>query len=128
MKHLVERAGLSGGFHIDSAGTSREEIGNGIHPGTARKLRSAGIPVGGHRARQVTSDDFREFDYIIGMDGANLRNLQRMSPPGCTAVICRLLDFAGTGADIADPWYTGDFEATYRDVLAGCTALLKNLR
>lgn len=128
MKYLVEQAGLAELFFIDSAGTSREEIGNGVHPGTVRKLRSLGIPVGGHRARQITSDDFREFDYIIGMDSANIRNLVRLVPPGCNVPVCRLLEFAGRNSDIADPWYTGNFDATYNDVVQGCTALLEKLR
>ena len=124
MKYLVEKAGLSSEFYIDSAGTSREEIGNGVHYGTVNKLRSVGIPVGNHRARQITSDDFREFDYIIGMDYANKRNLLRMVPPGCNVPINLLLEFAGIDADIADPWYTGDFQATWDDVAEGCEALL----
>ncbi len=105
-------------FVIDSAATSREEIGNPPHRGTVNKLGELGIPSGAYRARQVTLDDYDKFDYIIGMDTANIRNLNRMlnhDPEGSY----KLLSFAGSGRDIADPWYTGDFDETYRDVEEG---------
>lgn len=126
MKDLVNRSGLSNSFYIDSAATSREEIGNPVHHGTRRKLREAGIPCGDHRARQMRASEYDEFDYIIGMDSWNIRNINRIignnDPDG---KVSKLLDFTDRrGADIADPWYTGNFDVTYTDVKEGCKALL----
>ena len=123
---LVNRSGLSNSFYIDSAATSREEIGNPVHHGTRRKLREAGIPCGDHRARQMRASEYDEFDYIIGMDSWNIRNINRIignnDPDG---KVSKLLDFTDRrGADIADPWYTGNFDVTYTDVKEGCEALL----
>lgn len=123
---LVNRSGLSDSFYIDSAATSREEIGNPVHHGTRRKLREAGIPCGDHRARQMRASEYDEFDYIIGMDSWNIRNINRIignnDPDG---KVSKLLDFTDRrGADIADPWYTGNFDVTYTDVKEGCEALL----
>ena len=121
---MAKQFNVSLGFTADTsqAKSAIQSLVSALH-----KLRSVGIPVGNHRARQITSDDFREFDYIIGMDYANKRNLLRMVPPGCNVPINLLLEFAGIDADIADPWYTGNFDATYIDVLKGCTALLEKL-
>lgn len=127
MKHLVREAGVEGEFHIDSAATSTEEIGNGVHHGTRRKLAQVGIPCGDHRARQVTWRDYEAFDYIIGMDNANIRNLRRMLKNDPEGKISMMLDYTERPGEVADPWYTGDFEATYRDVLEGCQGLLKKL-
>ena len=127
MKHLVREAGVEGEFCIDSAATSTEEIGNGIHHGTRRKLAQVGIPCGDHRARQVTWRDYEAFDYIIGMDNANIRNLRRMLKNDPEGKISMMLDYTDRPGEVADPWYTGDFEATYRDVLEGCQGLLKKL-
>jgi len=127
MKHLVKQAGLKDAFFIDSAATSTEEIGNGVHCGTRRKLAQVGIPCSDHRARQVTWADYQKFDLLIGMDEANLRNLRRMLKNDPDSKISLLLDYTDRPDAIADPWYTGDFDATYRDVLEGCTALLKQL-
>ena len=127
MKHLAAQSGRESAFFIDSAATSTEEIGNGVHHGTRRKLAQVGIPCGDHRARQVTWADYREFDLIIGMDEANLRNLRRMLKNDPDNKISLLLDYTDRPGAIADPWYTGDFDATYRDVLEGCTALLNQL-
>lgn len=127
MKHLVKEAGVSSEFYIDSAATSTEEIGNGVHHGTRRKLAQVGIPCGDHRARQVTWKDYEEFDYIIGMDNANIRNLRRMLKNDPDGKISRILDYTDRPGEVADPWYTGDFDATYRDVLEGCQGLLKKL-
>lgn len=128
MKYLVKEAGLEDSFFIDSAGTSREEIGNGVHYGTVAKLRSVGIPVGNHRARQITQADFKNFDYIVAMDRANVRNLQAVAPVAYRDKISKLLSYAGIADDIADPWYTGNFDETYEDVMTGCKALLKKIR
>ena len=128
MKHLVKQAGLKDAFFIDSAATSTEEIGNGVHHGTRRKLREAGIPCGDHRARQMTRIDYDKFDLLIGMDRANLRNMGRICGGDRDGKLRLLLQYAGSGRDIADPWYTGNFDATYEDILAGCTALLNTCR
>lgn len=127
MKHLVKEAGVSADFYIDSAATSTEEIGNGVHHGTRRKLAQVGIPCGDHRARQVTWKDYREFDYIIGMDNANVRNLRRMLNGDPEGKVSMMLDYTDRPGEVADPWYTGDFDATYRDVLEGCQGLLQKL-
>lgn len=127
MKHLVKEVGLSGDFYIDSAATSTEEIGNGVHHGTRRKLAQVGIPCGDHRARQVTWRDYQEFNYIIGMDNANIRNLRRMLKGDPDGKISMMLDYTDRPGEVADPWYTGDFDATYRDVLEGCRGLLEKL-
>ena len=127
MKHLVKETGREGEFFIDSAATSTEEIGNGVHHGTRRKLAQVGIPCGDHRARQVTWKDYESFDYIIGMDNANIRNLRRMLKNDPDGKISMMLDYTSRPGEVADPWYTGDFEATYRDVLEGCTGLLEQL-
>lgn len=128
MTYLVEKEGLADKFYINSAATSREEIGNGVHHGTVAKLKKEGIPVIPHRAVQMTLNDYEEYDYLIGMDTENIRNMQRISGGDPDEKIYKLLTFAGSGLDVADPWYTGDFEATYRDVLAGCKGLLECLK
>ena len=127
MKHLVKEAGMEGEFLIDSAATSTEEIGNGVHYGTRRKLAQMGVPCGDHRARQVTWADYRTFDLLIGMDEANLRNLRRMLNNDPDGKISLLLDYTNRPGAIADPWYTGDFDETWRDVLEGCRGLLEQL-
>ena len=127
MKDLVEKQGMSDDFYIDSAATSTDEIGNGVHHGTVNKLREVGVPVGEHRARQITKSDYEKYDYIIGMDGQNFRNMRRMLPEDTDKKICLLLDFTDSPRDIADPWFTGNFDVTYDDVLAGCTALLEHI-
>lgn len=124
MTYLVKERHLEDMFYINSAATSREEIGNGPHYGTVSKLRQVNIPVVPHRAVQMTSDDYDNYDYLIGMDTANIRNMNRIAGGDPDGKIYKLLTFAGSGRDVADPWYTGDFEATYRDVLEGCNAFL----
>ena len=126
MRHLVAEAGLGERFFIDSAATSAEEIGNPVHHGTRRKLAEVGIPCGGHRARQMTRADYNAFDLLIGMDEANRRNMLRILGGDPAGKVSLLLDWCGGGA-IADPWYTGNFDDTYRDVLRGCRALLEKL-
>ena len=128
MTHLVKQKHLEYNFIIDSAGTSREELGNPVHYGTFQKLRQVGIPVIPHRATQMTKADYQEYDYRIGMDSANIRNMTRIAGGDPEGKVYKLLTFAGSGRDVADPWYTGDFGATYRDVLAGCEGLLKYLQ
>ncbi len=126
--YLVKQNNLSDQFEIDSAATSREEIGNTPHYGTVGKLRQEGIPVVPHRARQMTKADYDYFDYLIGMDTANIRNMQRIAEGDPKGKIYKMMTFAGSGRDVADPWYTGDFEATYRDVREGCEAFLVECR
>lgn len=125
MTYLVKQAGLEDQFYINSAATSREEIGSGPHYGTVSKLRAEKIPVVPHRAVQMTQNDYNEYDYLIGMDTANIRNMNRIAGGDPDGKIFKLLSFAGSGEDVADPWYTGDFEATFRDVMRGCRAFLE---
>ena len=127
MKDLVKKAGLSSQFHIESPATSREEIGNPIYPPARRKLTEHRISCGGHAARQLTKSDYNAFDLLIGMDKANLRNMQRICDGDPDGRIHLLLDYTGSPGDVADPWYTGDFEATWQDLRAGCQGLLKVL-
>jgi len=126
MKHLVRQAGREAEFFIDSAATSTEEIGAPVHHGTRRKLAQAGIPCGNHRARQVTWADYRNFDLIIGMDSANIRNLNRILKGDPEGKVRKMLDYTDRPGDVADPWYTGNFDVTYDDILQGCTALLEH--
>ncbi len=124
---MVNKCGKQSEFQIDSAATSREEIGNGPHYGTVRKLNEIGFPVLHHRARQMTRQDYSQYDYLIGMDAANIRNMNRIAGGDKDGKIHKLLEFAGKERDIADPWYTGNFDRTYEDVKEGCTALLEKL-
>ena len=125
--HLVKSRHLEDLFEIDSAATSREEIGSSPHYGTVSKLRSVGIPVIPHRARQMTMMDYEYYDYLIGMDSANIRNMNRIAGGDSDGKIYKLPSFAHQSKDIADPWYTGNFDETYNDVLEGCEALLEYL-
>ena len=124
---LVHRTGRAGEFVIDSAATSTEEIGNPPHHGTVAKLREVGIPVVAHRARQVRRAEHGDWDHIVYMDDENARGLYRIFGKDPGRKISRLLDWTDRPGDVADPWYTGNFDATYRDVLAGCTAMLEQL-
>ena len=125
MTHLVKQKHMENMFYINSAATSREEIGNGPHYGTVEKLREVGIPLIPHRAVQMTKQDYDEYDYLIGMDTANICNMNRIAGGDPDGKIYKLMTFAGSSRDVADPWYTGDFDATYRDVSEGCYALLE---
>ena len=128
MKDLVKKAGLPSQFHIASAATSREEIGNPVYPPARRKLAEHGIACGGKTARQLTRADYGAYDLLIGMDQANLRNMRRICGGDPEGKIHLLLEYADrSGQEVADPWYTGDFEATWQDVLAGCQGLLASL-
>lgn len=127
MKQLVEQQGLSHQFEIASAATSTEEIGNPVYPPARRKLLEHGIGCAGKTARQMTRADYNHYDYIIAMDHNNLRNLRRLLGEDSDSKISLLMDYTERPGDVADPWYTGDFEATWRDVWEGCQALLKNI-
>ena len=127
MKDLVEKAGLSKNFRIESAAVSSEEIGNPVHYGTRRKLLQVGISCEGKTAVQMTKADYEKYDYIVAMDENNIRNILRIIKSDPQNKVSLLLDFAGEHRSIADPWYTGDFDTTYIDVVKGCTALLEKL-
>lgn len=128
MKDLVRKAGLENQFQIASAATSTEEIGNPVYPPARRKLAEHGISCAGKTARQLTQADYDEYDLLIGMDQANLRNIRRICGGDPEGKIHLLLEYADRpGQEVADPWYTGDFEATWQDVLAGCQGLLASL-
>ena len=127
MTHLINENNLQSTISVDSAATSTEEIGNPPHHGTVRKLKEVGIPVVPHRARQMKKQDYAEYDYLIGMDDWNIRNMNRIAGGDPEHKIRKLLEFAGSTRDIADPWYTGNFDATYADVREGCEAMLVKL-
>ena len=128
MKELVRRAGLEDDFLIESAATSREELGNDMHYGTRAKLREQGIPFTRRAARQITINDYNRYDYLVAMDDENLYYMNRCWGGDPDHKIKMLLSFAGKDRDIADPWYTGNFDQTWEDVLEGCTAFLKTLQ
>lgn len=128
MKKLVADAGLSEMFEIASAATSTEEIGNSVYPPARRKLAEHGIACDGKTARQLTRRDYEHYDLLIGMDRYNIRNMERMCGGDPDDKIHMLMEYAGNaGRDVADPWYTGDFNATWRDCLNGCRGLLERL-
>ena len=124
MKDLVRKAGLESQYHIESAATSTEELGNEVYPPAKRKLAEHSISCKGKTARQMTRNDYNRFDLLIGMDDWNIRNMQRICGGDPEGKIHKLLDYTYRTGNVADPWYTGDFEATWRDVLEGCQALL----
>lgn len=125
MKELVRRKGEAGAFEIASCATSREEIGNDIHYGTRRILEEKNIPYASRSAVQLTHADYDKWDLLIAMDTANVRGIERITGGDPKGKIHLLLEYAGENRSIADPWYTGDFNETYRDVLRGCKALYK---
>ena len=125
---MVNKRGLADRFYIDSAATSTEEIGNGPHYGTIGKLREVGIPLVPHRARQMTRADYNNFDYLIGMDSYNIRNMTRIAGGDPDGKIYLMLSFAGSTRSIADPWYTGNFDETYDDLVEGLGAFMKYLQ
>ena len=127
-RDMVQRQGLAQRFHIASAATSREEIGNDVYPPARAELRAHGIPVGHRAAVQVTPRDYDAYDWLLTMDENNARNLRRILPHDPDGKIRALLSFAGEQRGIADPWYTGDFETTWRDVDGGCRALLGRIQ
>lgn len=124
MKHLVEQAGVAERYYIDSAATSTEEIGNEVYTPAKRKLAEHGISCKGKTARQMTRSDYQRFDLLVGMDSWNIRNMNRICGGDPEGKIRMLLDFTLRPGDVADPWYTGNFEATWQDVLLGCQCLL----
>ena len=127
MKDLVKRAGRNREFEIASAATSREELGNPVYPPARRKLREHGIDCAGKTARQIVRRDYGDYDLLIGMDEANLRNMRRCFGGDPAGKLRLLMDYTDRPGEVADPWYTGDFEAAWRDVLEGCRGLLASL-
>ena len=128
LQDMVNKLGIAKLFSIDSRATSTEEIGNPPHRGTVKKLKEMGIPILPHRATQITWKDYLRSDYIIGMDTWNMRNLNRMLKKDPEGKLYKFLSFAGSDRDIADPWYTGDFDTTYNDIVEGCEGFLKYLK
>lgn len=128
LKNMVEKRHMASNFFIASAATSTEEIGNEVHRGTRQKLAEHGIGCEGKRAVQVTASDYEKYDYLIVMDQRNLANLERIVGRDSQHKVYKLLSFLNEDSDIADPWYTGDFELTYQDVYRGCEAFLEHLR
>lgn len=125
MRDMVKKAGRADQFQIASAATSAEELGNPVYPPARRKLAEHGVTCAGHAARQLRSDDYQRYDLLIGMDGANLRNMRRICGGDPEGKIRLLLDFTSRPGEVSDPWYTGDFDATWRDVKEGCQGLLE---
>lgn len=126
-KDMLERKGISELFYVASAATSTEEIGNPVHYGTRKILNNLGISTDGKRAVQMTAKDYSEYDYIVTMDQRNITNINRFIIKDTKNKVQRLLDYSSEKRDIADPWYTGDFEQTYEDVYDGCEALLQTI-
>ena len=127
MKDLVEKAGLEAEFEIASAATSTEEIGNPVYPPARRKLAEHGIGCAGHAARQLQREDYDRWDYLVGMDRGNLRDMNRICGGDPWGKLSLLLDYTGRPGEVADPWYTGNFDRTWEDVDAGCRGLLARI-
>ena len=128
MTHMVNKLGLQDEFIIRSAATSTEEIGNPVHYGTVDILKKHGVPLVPHRAVQMQKADYDKYDYIIGMDKLNERNIMRILRTDPENKVYSLLDFSDNPRPIADPWYTGDFVSTYNDITEGCEALLRKIK
>ncbi len=127
MKDLVRSRGLEGEYHIESAATSSEELGNPVYPPARAKLAEHGISCKGKTARRVRSDEYDDWDLFIGMDSENMHNLLRLFRNDPKNKVHKLLEYTGRARDVSDPWYTRDFEATWNDALSGCNALLDEL-
>ena len=127
LKDMVAKLGMSGDFFIASAATSTEELGNPVYPPARRMLQKHGISCAGKTARQMNRRDYTEFDLLIGMDGANLRNMRRICGGDPEDKLRLLMEYTDRPGDVADPWYTGDFETTWQDVQEGCRGLIKDL-
>ena len=125
MKHMTEEKGISDRYYIDSAATSTEAVGYMMYSPAVRKLRQYGIPAGDHVSRQIRRKDYRNFDYIIGMDRYNIRDMLRLFGGDPEGKVYKMMSFAGSERDVADPWYTGDFEATYQDLIESIGKLIE---
>lgn len=128
MKDIVKKAGMDDQFHIESAATSTEEIGNSVYPPARRKLAEHGISCEGKSARQMTRSDYDRFDLLVGMDEWNIRNMKRIAGGDPDRKIFKMLDFTSRHGDVADPWYTGNFDATWRDCLEGCEMIFQQYK
>ena len=128
MKDIVKKAGMDDQFHIESAATSTEEIGNSVYPPARRKLAEHGISCEGKTARQMTRSDYDRFDLLVGMDEWNIRNMKRIAGGDPDRKIFKMLDFTSRHGDVADPWYTGNFDATWRDCLDGCEMIFQQYK
>lgn len=126
-KDMVEKMGIGDLFVIASSGTSREEIGNPVHPGTVKKLKSVGVQVVKRGAIQLKASDLTTYDYLLCMDSQNMKNAARILGEGSQMKLKRLLDYTSNPRDIADPWYTGNYDQTYQDIHEGLQALLKHM-
>lgn len=126
-KDMINKKGIADEFYVDSAATSTEEIGSPVHYGTRKKLASVGISVDGKTARQVKIEDYDKFDYILGMESRNVKDILRIVGTDPENKVHRLLDFSDNPRDIADPWYTHNFDVTYDDIVEGCNVLIKRL-
>ena len=127
MKDLINKKGIAGQFEIASAATSTEEIGNSVYPPAKRKLKEHGISCAGKTARQMTREDYLYYDYIIAMDKFNIKNMTRFVGNDTDNKVSLLMDYTSRPGDVADPWYTGDFDTTWNDVYEGCLGILKKL-
>ena len=127
LKDLVRKRGVENNFLIKSSATSYEEIGNDVHYGTKRKLMEENIPVESREAVRLSKNDYEKYDYIIGMEESNVRNILRIVGEDKNSKVCKLLDYSSNPRDIADPWYTGNFDKTYEDILEGCVAFLDSV-
>ncbi|TGY97279.1 low molecular weight phosphotyrosine protein phosphatase [Petralouisia muris] len=128
MKDMVEKQGIASEFYIASAATSMEEIGNPVHHGTRNRLAQEGISTAGKYAIRMQRSDYQKYDYIVGMDHWNYKNILRIVGKDKERKVSLLLDYTDHPRDVADPWYTGDFEKTYEDVVAGCGGLLAKIK
>ena len=124
MRDLVEKRGVADRFSIEAAATTNEEIGNPVHPGTVKRLAREGISCAGKHARRITAADYDTFDVIVGMDEENMRDMMRAWKRDPQGKVHKMMEFAGSDRDVADPWFTGDFEATYENIHDGCVGLL----
>ena len=126
-KYMIDKKGLSKEFVIKSAATSYEEIGNDIYYGARDKKKKKNIPFTKRKAIRITPEDYQKYDYIIGMEESNIRNIEKIASKDINNKIYRLLDFSESPRDIADPWYTGNFDITYNDIVEGCEGFIKYL-
>lgn len=126
-KDMIDKKGMANEFYIESAATSNGEVGSPVHYGTKNKLASVGISVDGKTARQITKEDYDRFDYILGMESRNVRDILRIVGTDYENKVHRLLDFSDNPRDIADPWYTHNFDVTYDDIVEGCEAFLEKI-
>lgn len=126
-QHMVDVRGVGDRFTIDSAATTNDEIGMPIYPPARDKLKAEGVPIVGHRARRIQAGEAAAWDYIVCMDEENMRHLRRILGPENMGCVRKLLSYVSEDGDVADPWYTGNFDVTYDDVVRGCAALLEEI-